>query len=34
MNLTEARTHIDREREALYLAGPSDVDWIFRNDIE
>jgi len=34
MPLREAREHIDRERQALYLDGPSDVDWIFRNDIE
>lgn len=34
MSLSDAREHIDRERQALYLDGPSDVDWIFRNDIE
>jgi AbiV family abortive infection protein len=34
MTLAEARSHIDRERQALYLDGPNDVDWIFRNDIE
>jgi AbiV family abortive infection protein len=30
----ELRRHIDRERQTLYLDGPGDVDWIFRNDIE
>jgi AbiV family abortive infection protein len=34
MPIAAAREHIDRERQALYLDGPSDVDWIFRNDIE
>jgi hypothetical protein len=34
MSLSEVRPHIDRERQALYLDGPNDVDWIFRNDIE
>lgn len=34
MDLTEAVTYLDRERQALYLDGPEDVDWIFRNAIE
>jgi hypothetical protein len=34
MDLTEAVTYLARERQALYLDGPEDVDWIFRNAIE
>jgi AbiV family abortive infection protein len=34
MDLAEAVTYLDRERQALYLDGPEDVDWIFRNAIE
>jgi AbiV family abortive infection protein len=34
MDLREAVTYIDRERQALYLDGPEGVDWIFRNAIE
>jgi AbiV family abortive infection protein len=34
MDFGEAQRHLDRERQALYLDGPNDVDWIFRNDIE
>lgn len=34
MDLAETRHHIDRERQTLYLDGPNDNDWIFRNDIE
>jgi AbiV family abortive infection protein len=34
MDLTEAVRYLDRERQALYLDGPEDVDWIFRNAIE
>lgn len=33
MDLTEAKRHVDRERRTLYLDGPNDIDWIFRNDI-
>lgn len=32
-DLAEVRRHMDRERQALYLDGPSDIDWVFRNDI-
>lgn len=32
-DLAEIRRHMDRERKALYLDGPNDVDWVFRNDI-
>jgi AbiV family abortive infection protein len=32
-DLPEIRRHMDRERRALYLDGPNDVDWVFRNDI-
>lgn len=32
-DLAEIRRHIDGERKALYLDGPNDVDWVFRNDI-
>ncbi len=34
MDLGEAVTYIDCERQALYLDGPEGVDWIFRNAIE
>ena len=34
MDLSETKVHVDRERQAQYLDGPNDVDWIFRNDIE
>lgn len=30
----EARDHVERLREDRYLDGPTDVDWIFRNEIE
>lgn len=33
MNLHEAKGHLERDRRSHYLDGPSDVDWIFRNDI-
>ena len=32
-DLAEIRHYMDRERQALYLDGPNDVDWVFRNDI-
>lgn len=32
-DLAEIRHHMDRERKALYLDGPNDVDWVFQNDI-
>ncbi|MBK9168045.1 MAG: AbiV family abortive infection protein [Bryobacterales bacterium] len=32
-DLAEVRQHLYRERQALYLDGPSNVDWVFRNDI-
>ena len=32
-DLAEIRRYMDRERQALYLDGPNDVDWVFRNDI-
>jgi AbiV family abortive infection protein len=31
--LAEVRRYMDRDRQALYLDGPNDVDWVFRNDI-
>jgi hypothetical protein len=34
MDLAETKGHIDRERQTLYLDGPNDIDWIFRNDVE
>lgn len=33
MSLQEANEHLERDRRTHYLDGPSDVDWIFRNDI-
>lgn len=33
MSLQAANVHLERNRLALYLDGPNDVDWIFRNDI-
>jgi AbiV family abortive infection protein len=30
----EARFHVERLRKDRYLDGPTDVDWIFRNEIE
>lgn len=32
-DLREIRQYVDQERKALYLDGPNDVDWVFRNDI-
>ena len=29
----QLREYVDMERESLYLDGPNDVDWIFRNDV-
>jgi AbiV family abortive infection protein len=34
MDLTEAVTYLDRERQALTWTVSKDVDWIFRNAIE
>lgn len=33
VNFAEIERIADIERETLYLDGPNDVDWIFRNDI-
>lgn len=32
-DLAEVRRYMDQERQALYLDGPNDIDWVFRNDI-
>lgn len=32
-DLAEIQRYMERERQALYLDGENDVDWVFRNDI-
>jgi len=33
VELAEIRQYMDRQRQTLYLDGPNDVDWVFRNDV-